>query len=89
MTRKRRCWGKYAWITEFAAQQKDWGNDNSLKQTNFYQILPRTVLPDLTAMLMTGNFPSVLYQTGENRYPPRQFYNEVMKFPASVQTFQD
>lgn len=72
--------GKYAWITEFAAQQKDWGNVANLKQTNFYQVLPRTVLPDLTAMLMTGNFPSVLYQTGENRYPPRQFYNQVMKF---------
>lgn len=80
--------GKYAWITEFAAQQKDWGNDQNLKQVNFYQILPRTVLPDLNAMLTTGNLPSELYMTGKSSYPPRQFYNEVMKFLRESKRFR-
>lgn len=72
--------GRYAWITEFAAKQKDWADPTKTKRTNFYQILPETIIPDLDALLATGNKPSDLYKTGENRFPPRQFYNEITKF---------
>lgn len=72
--------GRYAWITQFAAKQSSWFNDEDVRTINIRQTLPQTILPDLNALLATGIAPTELYKTGENFHPPRQFYNEITKF---------
>lgn len=72
--------GRYAWITQFAAKQTSWMDEADSRTINIRQTLPRTILPDLNALLATGVTPAELYQEGKGYFPPRQFYNEIMKF---------
>lgn len=72
--------GRYAWITQFAAKQSSWDGQEKPKYLNIRQTLPRTILPDLGALLATGVRPAELYKTGGNYHTPRRFYHEIVKF---------
>lgn len=86
--------GRYAGIHQFAAVQYDLLGDANEKWANYYQILPRTILPDLDALLTTNVMPSALYEKppvdakgafnnpGElnGAFPPRLFYFKIKEF---------
>lgn len=74
--------GRHAWITQFSARQSEWfgADGDTPKRINIRQTLPRKVVPDLNALLITGVAPSDLYATGPDYYPPRQFYHKIDSF---------
>ena len=63
--------GKYAWIHQFAGLQTDLLDPKNRTWINFYQILPRSVLPDLNALLKTGVLPSELYREPDGSRQPK------------------